>query len=332
MGGEQTPLLKKETTAEADTYPFAATWIAARKDRNGRRLPQAIAHRGYKAQHPENTVRAFKGAVTAGAHAVETDLHLSKDGVIVLSHDADLKRCFGKEEKIINCDWQYLKTLRTTRAPHEPMPCLQELLEYLATPGLENIWLLLDIKIDNNIDNIMRLIARTLANVSPSRPWSQRVVLGCWAGTYLDSCHKYLPDFPITYIGFSTALARPFLQVPNVSFNILQQVLMGPFGNGFIRDVKKAGRELFVWTVNEDRMMRWSIRKHVDGVITDDPKRFLEICDDYDEHQGLDPLPWRNSLNLLRIHFFVLVFGFMFRWRHGSKIDRRWRTLRLEQE
>lgn len=50
------------------------------------RLPQAIAHRGYKAAYPENTLGAFRGAVGVGSHAIETDLHLSKDGVVVLSH------------------------------------------------------------------------------------------------------------------------------------------------------------------------------------------------------------------------------------------------------
>jgi phosphatidylglycerol phospholipase C len=48
--------------------------------------PQAIAHRGYKAAHPENSMGAFVGAVEVGAHAIETDIHLSKDGVVVLSH------------------------------------------------------------------------------------------------------------------------------------------------------------------------------------------------------------------------------------------------------
>jgi glycerophosphoryl diester phosphodiesterase len=49
-------------------------------------LPQNIGHRGYKAAFPENTMAAFHGAVVAGAHALETDLHLSRDGVVVLSH------------------------------------------------------------------------------------------------------------------------------------------------------------------------------------------------------------------------------------------------------
>ena len=50
------------------------------------KLPQAIAHRGFKAQYPENTLLAFSKAVEAGAHALETDIHLTKDGVVVLSH------------------------------------------------------------------------------------------------------------------------------------------------------------------------------------------------------------------------------------------------------
>jgi len=53
---------------------------------SGRRKPQAIAHRGYKAKFPENTMGAFRGAVEVGADGLETDLHLTRDGVVVLSH------------------------------------------------------------------------------------------------------------------------------------------------------------------------------------------------------------------------------------------------------
>jgi hypothetical protein len=95
--------------------------------------------------------------------------------------DATLKRCFGKDKKIIDCDWSYLKTLRTLREPHEAMPRLKDLLEFLTTPGLEEIWVLLDIKLDNNSDDIMRLIAETLAEVEPTKPWEERILLGCWA-------------------------------------------------------------------------------------------------------------------------------------------------------
>jgi glycerophosphoryl diester phosphodiesterase len=86
--------------------------------------------------------------VDVGAEAIETDIHLTKDGVVVLSHDKDLKRCFGRAEKIIDCDWEFLSGIRTLKEPHEPMPRLLDLLEYLAQPGLEDVWLLLDIKVN----------------------------------------------------------------------------------------------------------------------------------------------------------------------------------------
>lgn len=63
-----------------------AAFALAHHDKKGRRLPQAIAHRGYKARYPENTMAAFKGAIAVGTHALETDIHLSKDNVVVLSH------------------------------------------------------------------------------------------------------------------------------------------------------------------------------------------------------------------------------------------------------
>lgn len=125
----------------------AASFAFAKKDVSGARRPQAIAHRGYKAKFPENTMGAFKGAVDVGAEALETDIHLSKDGVVVLSHDRNLKRCFGREEKIIDCDYEFLSKLRTLKEPHEAMPRLVDLLEYLAQPGLEDIWVMLDIKV-----------------------------------------------------------------------------------------------------------------------------------------------------------------------------------------
>ncbi|CAF9907078.1 MAG: hypothetical protein ALECFALPRED_003059 [Alectoria fallacina] len=284
-------------------------------------MPQAIAHRGYKAKHPENTMGAFRGAVKAKAHAMETDTHLTKDDVVVLSHDATLKRCFGKDEKIIDCTWEYISHQRTLAAPHEPMPRLQDLLEFLASPGLENVWLLLDIKLDNDANKIMRLIAETIQAVPPNplKPWNQRIVLGCWAVKFLPLCAEYLPTFPITHIGFSIPYARKFLSVPNVSFNMLQKTLILPFfGARFIRDVKAKGRPLFIWTVNEEDMMRWGISKELDGVITDDPKRFLEVCDEWEHGTRGIKISWGQWMMIAWINLMVLVFGTIFWWKYSS--------------
>lgn len=94
--------------------------------------------------------------------------------------DATLKRCFGEEAKIADCGWEYLKELRTLKEPRQPMPRLLDLLRYLNTPGLEDIWVLLDIKLDDEATTMITLISRTLQEVKPIRPWSERIMLGCW--------------------------------------------------------------------------------------------------------------------------------------------------------
>ncbi|TAQ84686.1 hypothetical protein B7494_g6991 [Chlorociboria aeruginascens] len=330
---ESKPLLSKAMEIPRSFF------TGARRSPDGRRLPQAIAHRGYKAAFPENTMGAFKGAVEIGAHAVETDLHITKDGVVVLSHDATLKRCFGKEDKIADCEWSYLSTLLTLKEPRQSMPRFRDLLEYLATPGLEDIWVLLDIKVpwpslteplkknrvdewkklDDKADDIMRLIASTLAEVKPTKPWNERVVLGCWAAKYVPLCTKYLPDYPITHIGFSISYARQFLKVPNVSFNMLQQMMIGPFGDSFLRDVKEANRSIFLWTVNEEKWMKWSIQKEVDGVITDDPKLYLEVCDKYKGEKVRVPL--RSWATVIWMNVLAVFFSLLFRYRYGFSVD-----------
>jgi hypothetical protein len=61
--------------------------------------------------------------------------------------DPSLTRCYGVDKKIIDCDWDYLSTLKSIAPPHDRMPRLQDLLEYIAAPELERIWILLDIKV-----------------------------------------------------------------------------------------------------------------------------------------------------------------------------------------
>lgn len=111
-------------------------------------------------------------AIRAGSHAVEIDLHVSRDGVVVLSHvsghpglypgrylevqDANLERCYGIKKKVIDCDWAYLRTLRTLKAPHEPMPRLADVLEFLTHPEREHIWALLDIKVSMTLRDSRR--------------------------------------------------------------------------------------------------------------------------------------------------------------------------------
>lgn len=295
-------------------------FVKPRIDDRKRRMPCIIAHRGFKAKYPENSMLAFREALKAGAQALETDVHITKDDTVVLSHDPTLSRCFGQKHKIIEKSWDEIKDLRTIAEPHVAMPRLNDLLEYLAQPGMEEIWILLDIKLDNDADDIMRLIASTIASVKPSpkRRWEERIVLGIWAAKYLPLASEYSPGFPVMHIGFKLSYARYFLSVQHVGFNMLLPILMAPGGRAFIRDCQeKYHRPLLAWTVNEQDKMEWCIRRRIDGVITDDPSMFLEVCDKHDEYskEPLIPIGFWSCVQLLRIYIMVTCLWWLFRKR-----------------
>lgn len=269
----------EDTTGKHVVPP--ANWTKAQPGINNG-LPQAVAHRGYKANHPENTMGAFRGAVEAGAHGIETDVHLSKDGVVVISHDKDLKRCFGDKGVVRDHDWDYLSTLKTLKEPREPMARLLDLLEYLVEPGNESVWVFLDIKIDDSPEDMLPRIAETFAAV-PQGNWSQRIVLGCWTAKHLRLCREVLPEFAVANIGFVGALAQEYLEVSNVAMNMRQETLFGFGGPRFRNRCKDEGRPVYAWTVNEESWMKWCIESKIDCVVTDDPRLYLEVCG---SHQG----------------------------------------------
>lgn len=70
-----------------------------------------IAHRGGAALAAENTAAAFAAAVAAGADALETDVRVSADGVLVCLHDADLQRLCGDPRAVADLDFATLRAL-----------------------------------------------------------------------------------------------------------------------------------------------------------------------------------------------------------------------------
>ncbi|KAJ5921626.1 hypothetical protein N7454_009100 [Penicillium verhagenii] len=298
-------------------------------------LPQTIAHRGYKGQYPENTICAIDRAIAAGTHALELDLHLSRDGVVVLSHDVLLQRCFGIKKRVSDCDWDYLKTLRTLQAPHEPMPRLLDVLEYLRQPGRESIWVLLDIKLQNDPATIMQGIAKVVESVpipAIGPDWHRRLVLGCWSARYLPPRAKYLPRYEMALICVDLSYARQFLHVPRISFNIHQKSLMGPLGRGFLEEARAARRKVYLWTVNAPNLMRWGIRHQVDGIITDDPLRFQEVREQWAlEHRKgalascnpkADRLTLGQQVEIILVAVYVLTFGWFLKRKYLPTVER----------
>ena len=78
---------------------MVASWTFAKKGMDGNKMPQTIAHRGYKAKFPENTMASMRGAVEVGVDALETDVHLTKDGEVVISHVSNTASGLNQNQK-----------------------------------------------------------------------------------------------------------------------------------------------------------------------------------------------------------------------------------------
>ena len=70
-----------------------------------------ISHRGESLDAPENTLAAFRLAMERGSDGVETDIHLTADGILVCCHDADTKHTCGESRIIEETPFAELETL-----------------------------------------------------------------------------------------------------------------------------------------------------------------------------------------------------------------------------
>src|SRR5262249_25025255 len=97
----------------------------------GQVVPVLYAHRGASAELPEDTLPAFLRALEAGATALETDAHLTRDGHVVLSHDPDGRRTAGDPRLLRRVTLAEARTWNLGRASASPVRILtlDELLE-----------------------------------------------------------------------------------------------------------------------------------------------------------------------------------------------------------
>lgn len=98
----------------------------AQRQRGGPGRPRVIAHRGASAYRPENTRAAYELAVAQAADMIEVDLHRTRDGAVVIAHDAELARIGGSGE-IGDASLDEVRSLDAGGG--ERVPTLEELLD-----------------------------------------------------------------------------------------------------------------------------------------------------------------------------------------------------------
>ena len=139
----------------------------------------AFAHRGDQDSGPENTMAAFEGAVRLGFRYIETDVHTSADGVLVIFHDHKLDRLTDQKGRIDRQDWAIIRHARV--AGVEPIPTLEMLLG-----EFPNLNVNIEPKSDAAAELLVRIIRRTRAEM--------RVCLGSFSDARLRQLRSALPQ------------------------------------------------------------------------------------------------------------------------------------------
>lgn len=232
--------------------------------------PIAIAHRGGSLENDENTMPAFAHAVALGFRHLETDVHLTADGEVVIHHDATLERLTGDPRPIAALTRHELRRVRTHGGAE--VPTLAELLE-----AFPDICINIEAKSDAVVEPLAALLMRMNAlhrvgtgSFDAARTARLRAHLGealCWSPTYRGVFALWLRGWglPVAHAGF------PMVQVPRAWRRIPVVT------RRFVRAAHRRGIKVQVWTVDEADEMHALLDMGVDGLMTDRPTLLKEV-------------------------------------------------------
>ena len=232
-------------------------------------LPRIVAHRGFApagGSAVENTLAAFAAALELGASHLETDVHASKDGVAVVSHDPDLARLVSQSGTVSGLNFSALRTLDLGGG--SSFCSLAEALSTFPTARFN-----IDIKsADAVAPTIEAVIAADAVDrvlvTSFSGARRSRAVRGLPGVATSASAARFVIALLANRIGaravVRAALSRvDAVQVPERALGL---EVVTP---GFVRTLHELGVELHVWTVNDAETMNRLLDAGVDGLITD---------------------------------------------------------------
>lgn len=243
------------------------------------------AHRGASAEFPENTLAAFERALELGCDALETDVHLTRDGQVVVHHDATARRLSRDDRRIVELDLEEVRKLDVGRGLHPPT--LDEVLD--AFPGVHvNI----DIKAHS------RAAAEAVVRKVVLRGDERRVLLTSVDDAVVRYVRAtgYPGDVGVGKVGALMVLATPAwgLRAIEKAGRIKRQALQIPWRfkgvhfdrEGVVRRAHAAGLRVDYWTINDPELAKRIVRIGADGIMTDDPRRVVGAVREARERLG----------------------------------------------
>ncbi len=227
--------------------------------------PLAFAHRGGASEAPENTMPAFEHAVRLGYRYLETDVHLTADGVLVAFHDDRLDRVTDRAGLIAELPWSEVQRARVDG--REPIPRLEDLL---------GAWPEARVNIDPKHD----AAAAPLAEVLRRTGSVDRVCIGAFSDRRLAHvrqltgpglCSSAGPKEVVRLVSASQRgpgagrVQSPCVQIPP------RQGRVPLVTRRLVEAAHRMGVQVHVWTIDDRAEMAALLDLGVDGIMTDRP-------------------------------------------------------------
>ncbi|GAA3368254.1 glycerophosphodiester phosphodiesterase family protein [Streptomyces sannanensis] len=213
-----------------------------------------IGHRGVMGVEPENTLRSFIRAQHAGMDVIELDLHLSKDGALVVLHDADVDRTTDGTGPVTD---KTLAELRELDAGHgERVPLFEEVLDAVSAP--------LQAEIKDSA------AARALAQVMHRRDLVGRVEVASFHDAALAEIAALVPGVRTALIastwGDDVVDRARAVGASSLALNIRRLTLE------VVERAHAEGLKVIGWVVNTQDELRLARALELDGIATDLPE------------------------------------------------------------
>jgi glycerophosphoryl diester phosphodiesterase len=247
------------------------------KWKSGRFPLLVIAHRGSSGAAPENTMAAFKKAISAGADMVELDVHLSRDGDVMVIHNDSVEEKTDGRGRVADLTRRELQALDAGSwfnqdFAGERIPSLEEVLALAGGNILVNVEIKTGYLGNYTMDD---LVDRTLAVVE-GQGMLDRVMFSSFHAPALrmiaarrdEAARALLLKSPIQ--DSEEAKSGEFS-----IFNCRRDVMTSES----IISAQEIGLMVNVWTVNQEAEMAWFIKEKVDGIFTDYPDRLIRLLE-----------------------------------------------------
>lgn len=232
-----------------------------------------IAHRGYHDMNmmiPENSLAAFKRAIRYG-YSIELDVHLLKDGNLVVFHDYNLKRVCGVDRLIDDCDYQELKKYNLFNTK-EKIPLLKEVLECVA----KKVPILIEIKSSIRGNALEQNLAKILDSYNGEFAIQSFSILSIW---WFKKHRRYyvrgllssdFADKNISnlrkWIG-KTLISDVLLKTDFVSYDV------NSLPSKYVSNLKKR-KKVIGWTIKDKKTYDKAL-KYCDGAICEHMKNYV---------------------------------------------------------